>query len=455
MAHLMDYEKVDEVFPISPWEICFEPNLPDMYVDAPRIGIWWGLRMVMTRRPLQENLTLFWHNHFAVSAQKVEFGPMMAEYLEAMRTNSSGHFPTLLAAVSMSPAMLRWLDTDTSVKGHPNENFARELMELFTMGIGSYTESDVKEAARAFCGWGLRYLIYESGAENLQARLKASAKTGEPMVAFCITPDLQDNGIKSVLGQSGALTAEDVLKLTSTRSETVKRICHKLWEWYAYENPDPKIVDKLVATFQSGGYQVKPVLKLIATMPEFWSEKCVRQKVKSPADFILGILRQLELQSFLTTLRPATTTVDTPLHPVLRGVGGLAWGSMVGQGLQLLYPPDVGGWHWGSAWISTQNMAERMKFASTICGVGQPDKNLANYMGNKIRTDKKPTTPEDVVDAVLDMFDCEFTLSKRTVLIRACKEAGGADALATPEGASKVLYAVYKLVFGSPEFQMC
>lgn len=455
IARLIDYEKLDEGFPISPWEICFEENMPDMYLDPPRIGVWWALRMFMTKRPLQENLTLFWHNHFAVSAQKVEFGPMMANYVEAMRANANGHFPTLLEAASTTPAMLRWLDTDMSVKGHPNENFARELMELFTMGIGHYTEADVKEAARAFAGWGLRYLVFEAGAENAQARLKESVKTGQPMIAFCLTPELQDAGPKTILGQTDAFTGYDVLKLTANRPETATRICKKLWEWYAYSDPEPKIVEKLAGVFKSNDLQVKPVLKEIAQMPEFWSEKCIRQKVKSPADFIVGIMRQFDLQPVVGGMHSATAKPDTPLPKPLRDTGGLLWGSMYQQGLMLLYPPDVGGWHWGKAWLSSANMAERMKFAGMIFGVNQPDKVLANFLGTKIRNERKPASPEDLVDALLETFDAEFDATKKAVLVKACADAGGPDALASPDGASKVLHSVCRLMFSSPEFQMC
>lgn len=455
ISHLIDYEKVDEGFPVSPWEICFEDKMPDMYVDPPRIGAWWGLRMLVTKRPLQENLTLFWHNHFAVSAQKIEFGPIMADYLQAIRANANGNFPALLEAVSTTPAMLRWLDTDMSVKGHPNENFARELFELFTTGIGHYTEADVQEAARAFAGWGIRYLIFESGGENVQMRLKEAVKTDQPMVAFCMSPALQDTGRKTVLGQSQAWDGYGVMRLAATRDETAKRICHKLWEWYGHYEPDSKIVGKLAATFKSSDYSIKAVLKQIASMPEFWTEKTVRQKVKSPAEFIVGILRQFDLQAIITASRPPSSKSDTPLPKTMRDTGGLVWGSMYQQGLALLYPPDVGGWHWGKAWLTSANMAERMKFPATIFGVNQPDKVLAVYLGARIKNEYKPANPEQVVDALLEIFDAEFPSAKKAVLVKACTEAGGPDALAKPETASKLLYSVCRLIFSSPEFQMC
>jgi uncharacterized protein (DUF1800 family) len=275
------------------------------------------------------------------------------------------------------------------------------------------------------------------------------------MIATTFAQDLFDGGMKSILGQSATFNATDVIKLTATRPETASRLCKKLWEWYGYTDPEPKVVDKLAATFKSGDYHLKPVLKEIATMPEFWGPKCVRQKVKSPADFIVGILRQFELNTFLHTLRPANTTPMTPMHPILRGTAGLLWGSMYQQGLQLLFPPDVSGWRWGTAWLSSANMAERMKFSATIFNVGAKDKGLAGYFGNKIKTEHKPMNDTDLVEALCQTFDIDFAATKKSVLVKACNEAGGVSSLATPEGSSKVCHAVCRLIFSSPEFQVC
>jgi uncharacterized protein (DUF1800 family) len=197
------------------------------------------------------------------------------------------------------------------------------------------------------------------------------------------------------------------------------------------------------------------VLKEITTMPEFWSTQCIRQKVKSPVEFIVGILRQFDLQAMVAASRPATSKPDTPLPKMFRDTGGLCFGSMYQQGLALLYPPDVSGWHWGTAWLSSSNMAERMKFSARIFGAGQEDKVLSVYLGNKIKNERKPTSAEDVVDAILDIFDADFGASKRAILIKACADAGNPTELNKPQVASNVLHSVCKLVFSSPEFQMC
>src|SRR5687768_4060991 len=123
LESLLNYDKVEEGFDVSPWELCFEENNEQLYLDPFRTVAWWSLRLLLTKRPLQEKLTLFWHDHFAVSATKIEFGPMMLDYLEAIRRNATGNFKELLTDVSKTPAMLRWLDADENTKGHPNENF--------------------------------------------------------------------------------------------------------------------------------------------------------------------------------------------------------------------------------------------------------------------------------------------------------------------------------------------
>ncbi|HTQ09959.1 MAG TPA: DUF1800 domain-containing protein [Fimbriimonadaceae bacterium] len=455
IAHLLDYDKIDEGFPISQWEICFEPKQTDMYVDPQRMALWWALRLLMTKRPLQENLTLFWHNHLAVSGGKVEFGPSMTEYIQVLRDNATGHFPTMVEQVSQTPAMLRWLDTDMSEISHPNENFARELMELFTMGVGNYTETDVRQAARAFTGWSLRYYIYEAGGPHVQERLRECALKNVPMIAASFAPGLCDLGPKTVLGKTGDLSAHDIIEMVSTRPETATRTTKKLWEWFGYPDPEPKIVEKLAATFKKSGYHIKPVIKEIATMPEFWSAKCIRGKIKSPADFVIGIFHQLELDDFLASLRPATTTPETPLPPLLRGIGYILWQSMSQQGLEILFPPDVSGWRWGTAWMTSANIAERMKFSATVCNVGNSDKGLVNYFGNKIKADYKPVTAEDVVNGICDIFDVEFEKDKLAILTKAATAAGGPHALDTPGGASNLCHAVCRLIFASPEFQMC
>lgn len=453
LNRLLDYEKVDEGFPISPWEFCFEEGSTEVYLDPFRTLGHWCTRLLFTKRPLQEKLTLFWHDHFSVSAAKIEFGPMMLKHIDTLRAHASGKFETLVQAVARDPAMIRFLDTDASIKGAPNENFARELMELYTLGIGNYTEKDIQEAARAFTGWGIRYLVFEPGGEKIQQTARESMRSGKPMVAFCKTPDLHDEGEKVILSQRGSFDGEDVVKLLCSRPETARHISRKLWEWFAYPKPETAIVEALASVFTRTQGDIKAMLRAIVDRPEFWSEKCYRTQPKSPVDFTVGITRQFGINDFLLGLRGK---VDDPLKPLVKGVrdiAGFLAGLMSQQGMLLLYPPDVGGWEWGVNWITSQTMSMRIRLGEQFMGVGQADKGLATLIATRVRTERNPQSPGEVVEGLLAIFDGEIGPDKKTVLAQTCEKEGGVAALATPEKASTMLGAVLKLLFATPEFQ--
>jgi uncharacterized protein (DUF1800 family) len=452
LDRLLEFEKLEESFPVSPWEFCFEEDSDQVYLDPFRTLAYWCLRLQMTKRPLQEKLTLFWHDHFSVSAGKVEFGPMMLAHVETLRRHGAGRFEDLLLAVSRDPAMIRFLDTDANQKGAPNENFARELMELFTIGIGNYTEMDIREAARAFTGWGIRYLIFEQGGERVQQTAKECMASGRPMVVYAYSPDLHDDGIKTILGKTANFSGEDVVRMLSGRPETARLLSRKLWSWFAYLDPEPSVVESMTAAWQRSGGAIKEVLRAMAGHPAFWSEKCVRQLPKSPVDFTVGITRMLAVNDFLMGLRPKDKDPLKPLPKPIRDVSGLLGGLMNQQGMLLLYPPNVGGWEWGANWLTSQALSIRSRFGDLLMGVSQPDKGIANLTALRIRQ-KNPKTPADVVRAILDIFDGELPEEKRALLVQACEKNGGMDALSTPEKASPMLAAVLRLLFASPEYQ--
>jgi len=452
--HLIDFEKVDEGFPITPWEFCFEEGKEEMYLDPYRTATWWSLRFLLTKRPFQEKLTLFWHNHFAVSGAKVEIGPMMLTYAETLRKFGPGKFSDLLKLVSIEPAMIKWLDTDSSTKAHPNENFAREVMELFTLGIGNYTEKDVQEAARTFTGWGIRYLIFEAGGEHVQDKAKEAAAKDEPMVVFSVSPTLQDPGQKTVLGHTSKFEGLEVLELLAARPETAKFVCSKLWSFFAYPAPEPAVVDHLTGVWNATGGDTRSIVREMTKMPEFWSEKCVRRQVKSPVDFVVPILRQFELQDIILASRAKDAKSLAPPAKTLRDTAGLVLGSLYQQGMLLLFPPDVSGWKWGEAWISANNMTERIKFAGLIFGVGQPDQPLAAYLGTKIASGK-PTDSTQVAQSILEIFDASLPADKLGTLKEAIDKAGGPASLGDKKKASDLLGSTCKLLFSSPEFQLC
>lgn len=455
IERLIEYEKVEEGFSISPWEFCFEEGSDEIYLDPFRPAAWWALRMILTKRPLQEKLTLFWHNHFAVSAQKVEFGPMMLKYLNTLRTNANGRFETLLKAVCKDPAMIRFLDTDQSVKGNPNENFTRELLELFTLGKGNYSEADIKETARAFTGWGNRYLVFEAGGDEVQRTMRRFIESDRDAVVFANSPELHDDGVKTILGKKSNFDGDAVLELLSSRQETAKYICTKLWRFFAYEDPEPSVIERLSQIFSESKGDIKKVLYSIARSPEFYFQKAIRTMVKSPVDFTIPIVRQIDLGPLLMTLRPANSTKTTPLPKTLREVGaGIAF-LMNAQGLLLLYPPDVGGWKWGANWISSDSMTQRIRLASVFFGEENENKDGGQGLGARVLLDYRPTKPSEFVDAVCDIFDVQIQREKLAPIYEACEKNGGLEALRDKLTSAKMVGAVTTLLFSAPEFQMC
>ncbi len=206
----------------------------------------WLVRMLYTQRPLQEKMTLFWHNHFATGIQKVLLPALLYEQNALFRRAGLGRFDDLLSGVAHDPAMIFWLDGNTNRRGHPNENWGRELLELFTIGIGHYTEQDVKENARAFTGWG-------------------ATRTG----GFRFAPLLHDNGVKTVLGHTGNLNGDDVLAILAGMRATGERLAGKLWRWFVADTPDPAGVAGLAGIYMQSGHDLTAMLRALLLSPEF------------------------------------------------------------------------------------------------------------------------------------------------------------------------------------------
>jgi uncharacterized protein (DUF1800 family) len=283
----------------------------------------WLRRMATTRRPLQEKLTLFWHGHFATSAQKIQNAYFMWRQIQTFREHASGNWLKMLDAVAKDPAMLIWLDQAQSRKEHPNENFAREVMELFALGEGHYTEKDVTEAARALTGFALN-------------RLK-----GE----FEYHPFMHDNGTKTVLGKTGNLDGNDVLEIIATNPQSARFICGKFWKFFASDNPDAKVIDALADVFHKNGGELKPVLRTMFRCHQFYAADVIRTQVKSPTQWLVSSVRLLERE-----MPP----------PVVAGQITKAMGQ------DLLAPPNVKGWDGGLSWITTNNLLTRYNEAALL-----------------------------------------------------------------------------------------
>jgi uncharacterized protein (DUF1800 family) len=284
---------------------------------------WWLLRMAKGPRPLQEKMTLFWHGHFATSVQKVRDSYLMWRQNETFRQHATGEWLELLTAVARDPAMLVWLDQAQSRREHPNENFAREVMELFTLGEGHYSETDVTEAARAFTGWSFDRARQE----------------------FVRRPRMHDPGIKTVLGRSGSLDGDAVLAQIVAQPQSSRFICGKLWNFFAGQEASPELITALVEVFEGNGRRFQPLLNALFSSAEFYSDSVIRQQVKSPVQWLVGSVRMLE-----TELPPATVSANA-----LR---------LLGQ--ELFAPPNVKGWDGGLSWITTNNLLNRYNLAGLL-----------------------------------------------------------------------------------------
>lgn len=290
---------------------------------------WWIRRMLTTPRPLQEKLTLFWHGHFATSAHEVKNARHMFQQNELFRRLAAGNLRDLVLGISRDPAMLAYLDNNTSRKEHPNENYARELLELFTMGIGQYTEEDVQDAARAFTGWTFR-----PGSDD-----------------FLFLPGQHDDGLKTFLGQTGQFDGTDIVDIVLTQPVTARFISRKLFEFFVYDDPAADVVEELATALRKGQYEVKPFLEQLFQSEIFYSARAFRTQIKSPVQLVIGTCRLLGVQANERALAVA----------------------MRGLGQDLLFPPNVKGWEGGEAWINTNTLLLRYNLAGYLLRGKVPD----------------------------------------------------------------------------------
>jgi uncharacterized protein (DUF1800 family) len=290
------------------------------------LNIGWINKMGAANAILQEKMTLFWHNHFACRTTNALFAQQLNNI---QRVNALGNFRTLLLEVAKSPAMLQFLNNQQNQKNHPNENFARELMELFTLGRGNYTENDVKESARAFTGYGFN-------------------KNGE----FVTRKFFHDDGEKTFLGKTGNFNGEDILNILLEKRETATFICNKLYRYLVNDIPDPDHVNAMANLFYSSDYEIKPLLEFVFTSGWFYEEKNTGNLIKSPVELLVGLNRQF----YITYQRPEVL---------------LQFQHVLGQ--VLFNPPNVAGWPGGKNWIDSSTLMYRLKIPSTLLNGGLID----------------------------------------------------------------------------------
>lgn len=300
---------------------------------------WWLERMIVTSTPLREKLTLLWHGHFATAFQKVRTVRYLYRQNQLFRTEGAGNFESLVQAVAKDPAMILWLDTITNVAGHPNENFARELMELFTLGIGNYSEQDVQAAARAFTGWSI------------------VPATGQ----FVLRRTRHDDGTKTFLGQSGAFDGTDIVHIITHQPASAAFIVAKLWSHLAYPvAADDPVVGPLAAAY-GRDLDVTSLLRAIFFHPAFTSTTAKQGLAKQPIEWVVGLARALGLDA---DLNPRS-------GPGGAGASAPAGRSPIRDALSVLAqepfnPPNVGGWPQNGYWLNTATSLARLETGLAI-----------------------------------------------------------------------------------------
>ncbi len=288
-------------------------------LETHRMAYWWANRMLVTERPLEEKMALFWHGHFANSEEKIRDYRKLLRQVELFREKGTGNFRDLMISVAQDPAMLAYLDAGVNVKGAPNENFAREIMELFTMGVGNYTETDIREAARAFTGWNFKDLT------------------------FVVDPDRHDDSVKHVLGRSGNYDGVEVIDVILAQPVTAEYLAAKIYRYFVRQEITPELRTQLGAVLRDADYEIAPLLDTIFLSKDFYSSATAGTRIKPPVELVVGTYRKMGLK-------------EVPGMPDFNDVT-----EALGQ--KLFYPPTVAGWANGKSWITPGLLLTRGNFA--------------------------------------------------------------------------------------------
>lgn len=372
--------------------------------NAIALQTWFLDRMIASPAPLQEKLTLFWHGHFTSAYVKAIPAQALAAQNELFRRNALGDVRELTRAVSQDPAMLRYLDNAQNFKAHPNENYARELMELFTLGIGNYSETDVREAARAFTGW-----------------------TIDPRTwAFVDAPRIHDAGQKTLLGQTGALDGDDVVRIIFEQPAASRWFARKLLNFFVYNDPEPGLVEAVAELLRRHEFVLGPVLATLLSSNVFYSARAYRALVKSPIEFIVGAYQLYGMHS-----------VDLAALGALRRMGQMPF-----------FPPNVKGWDGGAAWLNSQAILTRANFAASL----MQRAGAARWLAPALTSADPGAAARLVADAVLQSDVSPESIAR---LERVLAGGGTGAAVAfSPENAAERLRGAAYLAMAMPAFQL-
>ncbi|MEX2215848.1 MAG: DUF1800 domain-containing protein [Phycisphaeraceae bacterium] len=365
------------------------------------LSAYWLFRMLYTPNQLREKTTLFWHGHFATSAAKVDDARLMLQHHELLREHALGKFEPFVQAMSRDPAMLLWLDAASNRKIRPNENYARELMELFCLGVGNYTERDIKEVARAFTGW--------------------EVSRGH----FRFNSFQHDESTKSFLGSTGNYNGDDAVKIVLQQPAAARFIARKLATFFVAEEPvlSDKLIEPLAKELRDNGFEIGPVVRRILSSNLFFSEQAIGRIVRSPVSLGIGLLRALEAKTNLNALAQELQQL----------------------GQAVFYPPNVKGWEGGRTWINSSTLLSRANLVRGL--LHHPETKFDGGTLSALARKHGATSPQKTIDWLLELLVAVPVPGEvRQRLIKVAEQSGDAN---------KTLADTIHAIGAMPEFQLC
>lgn len=394
---------------------------------------YWLYRIINTQRPLEEKMALFWHGLFATAYGKLNHAKAVVDQTHTFRRYGLGDFRTLLLELSRDPAMIFWLDNKDNHKGAPNENYGRELMELFSLGIGNYTEDDVKACARAFSGWTINNATYMS----VRASRDSIWPHGRLDWQFVYLPEDHDDSPKTFLGHTGRFNGDDIIDIIVRQPACAWFVARKLYDFFVSHTPDEGAIQVLADEFRRTDGDIRSVMRALFLSDFFQSENARLTKVKSPAELVAGTARLAGSHKF-----PEWTIVNLAMDV-----------NFMGQ--EILNPPTVEGWHTGIEWIDTGNLVERIN--SVALELGDTNQPGVRAIIERLRDMGEVLTPDQFVQGCLEALGLFKTSeSTPTYLVEHARKLGDLkfdrqDLLACSE---QRVGEMLQLIVASREFQL-
>ena len=414
----------------------------DLHTMQGHNAAYWAYRLISTQCPLEEKMALFWHGVFATGEGKLNNLGSLTNQIGTFRRCGLGRFDDLLIELSKDPAMIIWLDNHTNHKDSINENYGREILELFSMGVGNYTEDDIKECSRAFTGWTVKNGEYMA----MMAQKDSIWPYGRILWHHEYRDHDHDDGPKAFLGEEGDFNGEDVVRIICEQPATGRFVSRHLYNFFvADEVPvpqwldtpplDPDAIDTLAAAYEEHDHDIRSVLRVLFNS-DFFKEARFR-RVKSPTEVIVGTLRK-------TGEYAVPNGGDNGIFMVMEEAGFM--------GQKLLDPPSVEGWHTGEEWITSGSLVDRVNFAAQR--LGDTSKPGVKRLVNRVTGTSDSSNPAELVEACLDVLG-PMDVSDDTRLLLVEVASRGIEAEPTGSASQDLILSMFKLIVSSREYQLC